>query len=44
MGKHDKPTPPGSKPIPLRQGGDKPVNPGKHEGKDNDQGKSGKGK
>lgn len=31
------------KPIPLRKGGDKPVNPGKHEGKDKDQGDGGKG-
>jgi hypothetical protein len=34
MGKHEKPTPPGSKPIPLK---DQPQKPGKHEGKDNDQ-------
>lgn len=42
-GKHEKPTPPGSKPIPLRKGGPRAANPGKHEGKDKDQGK-GKGK
>lgn len=32
------------KPIPLRKGGDQPVKGGKHEGRDSDQGKSGKGR
>ena len=42
MGKHGKPA--GQpKPIPLREGGDKPAQGGKHAGKDGDQ-KKGSGK
>jgi hypothetical protein len=39
-GNHEKPTPAGGKPLPLK---DRPQKPGKHEGKDSDQ-KGGKGR